>query len=116
MLIRDSPENLHPFVERAIARNPDIGFFHYARSFGIPTNHAEGLRITKRGLQCTNLTRYVRLGLLSRAAEFAFGMSTEKLYAGEYSEERQREGLVFALSALEDSRMFIDEAPPATEP
>ncbi|TFY50759.1 hypothetical protein EVG20_g11346 [Dentipellis fragilis] len=80
-------------ARKAVQRNPHIGFYYYALILG--SDMSEGLRLAKKGLKCPKLSSYVR--------------SLQDASAG--GKELQ-EGVAFAMSALEDSQSFINEAPP----
>ena len=63
---------------------------------------------------CPNLTDYVRYALLYRAAEHAVVLGLRVLFEAQESDAKFDEGIAFIVSALEDSKAFIDNAPPDT--
>ncbi|KAA1477626.1 hypothetical protein DENSPDRAFT_808815 [Dentipellis sp. KUC8613] len=97
-------------ARKAIQRNPHVGFYYYVLILG--ADLSEGLRLAKKGLKCPHLTPYVRFALLIHAAEYAADLALRSLQDASGGGKGLQEGVAFAMSALEDSQTFIDEAPP----
>lgn len=97
---------------KAIARNPNHAYFYYALTMG--ANPTEGLRAAKKGLKCKQITPFVRFALLQRAVDHAADLGLRSLQTAESGSKDWAEGFAFLNSALEDSKAFIDEAPPDT--
>ena len=105
-------DEAHVVAKRAIERSPRIGFYYYVLTLGV--TEAIGLRWAKKGLKCPNSTDYVRYALLYRAAEHAVVLGLRILFEAQESDAKFDEGIAFIVSALEDSKAFIDNAPPDT--
>ena len=105
-------DEAHILAKKAIERNPRVGFYYYVLSIG--ATEAIGLRWAKKGLKCPKLTNYVRYALLYRAAEHAAILGFRVLCEAQESDAKFDEGVAFIMSALEDSKTFIDNAPPDT--
>jgi hypothetical protein len=100
-------------AKAAILRSPQVAYFYYV--VGLSTSDsAEGLRASKQGIKCKQLTPFVKNFLLWRATEHAADMGIMKLQACRPGDEEYTEGIAFLTSALEDANMFISEAPPDT--
>lgn len=96
--------------QRAIARNPNLAYAYYAISMG--ADHAEGLRAVKKGLKCKELTPFVRNYLLWRAVEHAGDLGVMTLQESKAGERDHSEGVAFLMSAWDDAKTFVAEAPP----
>jgi hypothetical protein len=98
-------------AKKALKRNPDGAYFYYAIT--LSANHVEGLRAAKKGLKCKNITPFVRFQLLQRAVEHAGDMGIQILQdSPTVGKTKWEEGIVFLMSALEDAKTFVDQAPP----
>ena len=96
---------------RAVARNPDLAYAYYAISMG--ADHQQGLRAVKKGLKCRGATPFVRNYMLWRAVEHAGDLGVSVLQdAPREGETSHAEGVAFLMSAWEDAKTFIAEAPP----
>ncbi|KAJ2912907.1 hypothetical protein MD484_g7504, partial [Candolleomyces efflorescens] len=97
----------------ALASNPNFPYYYYAIS--LCADHSSGLRASKKGLKCPsiNSSPFVKFQLMQRAVEHAGEMGLDVL-AGmpEKGERKWEEGIAFLVSALEDAKTFIEEAPP----
>ncbi|KAI0054190.1 hypothetical protein FA95DRAFT_1552005 [Auriscalpium vulgare] len=109
-IMKSRMKEAHALARKSVERNPLIGFYHYVLSLG--AEDADGLREAKKGLKCKVLTPYVRFGLLYRSAEHATELALRKLQDAMTTGQDLEEGFAFAMCALEDSKIFIDEAPP----
>ncbi|KIY63600.1 hypothetical protein CYLTODRAFT_425967 [Cylindrobasidium torrendii FP15055 ss-10] len=98
-------------ARRGLERNPNFAYYHYARSL---TADAElGLKSSKKGLKCRESSPFIRFQLLQRSVQHAGDLGISKLQdVREIGDSAWKEGTAFLLSALEDSRLFIKEAPP----
>ncbi|KAJ3832355.1 hypothetical protein F5878DRAFT_666647 [Lentinula raphanica] len=105
-------------AQQFLARNPDSAYIYHALAL-VPTGSDESaLDAAKKGLKCTGLkdnNPHLYFQLLRRAVELAADLGICYLH-----KERQRaqgkmmweEAIAFLMSALEDSRTFVNEAPP----
>ncbi|RDX49823.1 hypothetical protein OH76DRAFT_1482910 [Lentinus brumalis] len=97
----------------AIKRNPRLAYAYYIISMG--TNVEEGLCAVKKGLKCQKITPFVRNQLLWRATCHAGLRGMEILQQAREGDMAARaEGTAFLMSAWEDAKTFISEAPPDT--
>ncbi|KAL1744138.1 hypothetical protein HDZ31DRAFT_39347 [Schizophyllum fasciatum] len=105
--------------KRAILRNPQKAYFQYAIS--LVADRQVGLRACKKGLRCKETTPFVYFQLLQRAVEHAgdLGIMTlqEAPAVGDMHHDpdgarRYNEGIAFLMSAAEDAKTFVEEAPP----
>ena len=95
---------------RAVARNPDLAYAYYAISMG--ADHQQGLRAVKKGLKSKDTTPFVRNYMLWRAVEHAGDLGVSVLQDAKAGDSSHAEGVAFLLSAWEDAKTFIAEAPP----
>ncbi len=95
---------------RALARNPDLAYAYYAISMG--ADHQQGLRAVKKGLKCKGTTPFVRNYMLWRAVEHAGDLGVSVLQDAKAGDASHAEGVAFLMSAWEDAKTFIAEAPP----
>jgi hypothetical protein len=94
----------------AIARNPNNAYFYYAITLG--KDGVAGLRAAKKGLKCKNTTPFVRFALLHRAVDHAGDMGICLLQAAVVGDKKWEEGVAFLISALDDAKTYVEEAPP----
>jgi hypothetical protein len=104
-------------ARRAIERNPSFAYYHYAVS--LVANHADGLRASKKGMKCRDITPFIRFQLMQRAVEHAAELGLEALQKAAHEEggedgeaSKWQVGVAFLQSALEDAKKFLEEAPP----
>jgi hypothetical protein len=98
-------------AKKALNRNPDGAYFYYAIT--LSANHVEGLRAAKKGLKCKKTTPFVRFQLMQRAVEHAGDMGIQILQDSPMAgKTKWEEGIAFLMSALEDAKAFVDQAPP----
>lgn len=97
-------------VSEAAMKRSSHAFWYYMRSLAITTEGVSGLRWDKLGLKCPNTTDYIRRGLLGLAAKHAADDALAMLQTPQTPESMN---LVLALfkSALDDSMVFVQEAP-----
>ncbi|KAF7310074.1 Bin3-type SAM domain-containing protein [Mycena indigotica] len=102
-------------AEAALKRNPDFAYGYYILTLG--EDDYTGLRAAKKGLKCAagplNLGPFLRFQMLQRAVGLAGDLALQTL------QDPTREiddtwalGVAFVASALEDGKVFLDEAPP----
>ncbi|RPD56410.1 hypothetical protein L226DRAFT_554441 [Lentinus tigrinus ALCF2SS1-7] len=97
----------------AIKRNPRLAYAYYVISMGADVE--EGLRAVKKGLKCPKITPFVRNQMLWRATSHAAQRGLTILQeARDGNMEARAEGTAFLMSAWEDTKTFISEAPPDT--
>jgi hypothetical protein len=99
-------------ARKSIERNPHEAYFFYAIS--MVADDVEGLRASKKGLKCKNITPFIRYQLMWRATEHAGWMGQKMLQeCGPDTESKKwEEGIAFLLSALDDAREYVREATP----
>lgn len=113
LVVRQRTQDADAFARRAIQRNPHIAYFYYV--VGLCAEDAnEGLRFCKKGLKAKYTTPFVRQYLLWRSVENAGDLGiillaqSSSIYEGTYHQQ----GVAFLMSALEDAKLYIAEAPP----
>jgi len=98
----------------AIKRNPKVAYFYYAVS--LTADFDDGLRYSKKGMKCKNLTTFLRFQLMQRAINHAGDIGIRTLQSiPEAGDKKWEEGIAFLTSALEDCKAYLDEskgAPP----
>ena len=99
-----------PMAKAAIERNPDVAYYYYAVS--LTANTEEGLRYSKKGMKCTQITPFLKYCMMRRAVEFACDQGLLAVLDPEFGGERKELGFAFLQSAMEDSKDFIENAPP----
>ncbi|GBE89126.1 hypothetical protein SCP_1501290 [Sparassis crispa] len=95
---------------KAIERNPNLAYAYYAIGLGGDSKHS--LRSVKKGLKCKNITPFVRNYMLWRAVDHAGNLAVSFLMEAKAGGKDYSEGVAFLMSALEDAKTFIAEAPP----
>jgi hypothetical protein len=108
-LVKQRHAEAKQFAEECLRRNPSNGYFYYAGATG--AEEIEGLRWAKKGLKCTGLSLYVRLGLLQKATEQAFTLGVETMLGYRKGKYKWEESVAYLKSALETSAVYIAEAP-----
>ncbi|KAF7323691.1 Bin3-type SAM domain-containing protein [Mycena kentingensis (nom. inval.)] len=95
----------------AIKRNPDFFYAYYFMT--LTADRVAGLCAAKKGMKCPGLTPFVRFQMMQRAVEMAgdYGIQILQQRAAE-GDEKWAEGIAFLMSALEDSKSYIAQAPP----
>ncbi|PIL28173.1 hypothetical protein GSI_09710 [Ganoderma sinense ZZ0214-1] len=94
-------------------RNPRLAYAYYIESMG--ADAAVGLRAVKKGLRCPGLTPFLRCQMLWRATGHAAREGLRILEeAMDEDAQARAEGAAFLVSAWEDAKTFIAEAPPDT--
>ena len=112
LTVRSGKEAL-ALAERAVARNPDIAFAHYAIT--LQTNTLlHGLQAAKKGLKCKHLTPYLRRRMLWCAVEHAGEEGIRLLCTRELEpkQDRMAQALAYLESAAEDAKTFIETSAP----
>lgn len=96
---------------QAIRQFPDVAFFYYTQS--IWTSDARtGLRLAKKGLACSDMTDYVKRGLLFRSAEAAYEMTMAgPLEMAAPGSPAWREAVAILHCGQEDSKAYIEMTP-----
>lgn len=99
-------------AQRGLVRNPQCAYFYYTVS--LAAARPEALRACKKGLKCKQTTPFIRRQLLQHAVEHAFAVGLQDLLdemsAGGMN--RYAKGFAFLISAAEDAKTFVEEAPP----
>ncbi|KAI9068810.1 hypothetical protein FKP32DRAFT_1754236 [Trametes sanguinea] len=95
----------------ALKRNRDLAYAYYIVSMGADVE--EGLRAVKKGLKCKKISPFVRFQMLWRAVGHAAQRGLTTLTdAAEGDMQARAEGTAYLMSAWEDSKTYISEAPP----
>lgn len=98
-------------AKKALLRNPNGAYFYYAIT--LSADNVQGLRAAKKGLKCKDITPFVRFQLMQRAVEHAGDMGIRLLQDSPRSgDHKWEEGIAFLMSALEDSKTYVEQAPP----
>jgi len=98
-------------AKKALLRNPNGAYFYYAIT--LSADNVQGLRAAKKGLKCKDITPFVRFQLMQRAVEHAGDMGIRLLQDSPKSgDHKWEEGIAFLMSALEDSKTYVEQAPP----
>lgn len=96
---------------QAVNKFPDVSFFYYTWATWTEESRS-GLRLAKKGLACSDLTDYVKRGLLFKSAEAAFEMTMNgPLENAAVGSPAWREGVAILHCAQEDSRAYIEMTP-----
>jgi hypothetical protein len=94
-----------------IERDPEVAYYYYVIS--LTADHTLGLRFAKKGLRCQKaLTPFVKGALLHRAVEHASDLALVALQTARVNDPKWEEGIAFLMSAWEDAKTFMNEAPP----
>ncbi|TBU53389.1 hypothetical protein BD310DRAFT_887831 [Dichomitus squalens] len=98
-------------AHRAVQRNPRLAYAHYVLSMSADAE--QGLRAVKKGLRCPDVTPFLRCQMLWRATGHAGQQGLRILKeAGDGDVQARAEGAAFLMSAWEDAKTFISDAPP----
>ncbi|OBZ77723.1 hypothetical protein A0H81_02629 [Grifola frondosa] len=110
LIIRQRIPEAVELGQRAVERNPKLSYAYYAISMG--ADNSRGLRAVKKGLMCKNTTPFVRNYMLWRAVEHAGNMGVSLLQEAKAGDKDYAEGVAFLMSAFEDAKTFVSDAPP----
>ncbi|KAI9068811.1 hypothetical protein FKP32DRAFT_1587402 [Trametes sanguinea] len=95
----------------ALKRNPHLAYAYYTVSLG--ANVTEGLRAAKKGLKCKTVPAFVRFQMLWRAISYAGQRGLMTLFHAEEGDMQARaRGTAYIMSAWEDAKTFMSQAPP----
>ncbi|KAG9077574.1 hypothetical protein FRC06_008829, partial [Ceratobasidium sp. 370] len=96
----------------ALKHHPEVAFFYYTQACWTQESRA-ALRLSKKGLACSDLTDYVKRGLLHRSAEAGFDMtlSATSFPLAAPGSPAWREGIAILHCAQEDSKAYIEMTP-----
>ncbi|EIN09007.1 hypothetical protein PUNSTDRAFT_143642 [Punctularia strigosozonata HHB-11173 SS5] len=111
LVMRQRVHDAIPKAHTAILRNPDVAYFYYVVS--LTADHEVGLRYAKKGLRCKKgLTPFVKTALLNRSVEHAGDLGITALLESHIHGHKWEEGIAFLMSAWEDAKVYMTEAPP----
>ncbi|OBZ78395.1 hypothetical protein A0H81_02619 [Grifola frondosa] len=110
LIIRQRIPEAVELGQRAVERNPKLAYAYYA--IGMSADNSLGLRAVKKGLMCKNTTPFVRNYMLWRAVEHAGNMGVSLLQEAKAGDKDHTEGVAFLMSAFEDAKAFVSDAPP----
>ncbi|KAG7446986.1 uncharacterized protein BT62DRAFT_980509 [Guyanagaster necrorhizus] len=98
-------------ARESLKRNSHCAYFYYA--IILVADPVRGLRAAKKGLECKQITPFIRFQLFQRAVSHAAELGLQKLQeASRFDEVPWREGVAFLMSALEDSKTYVGQVPP----
>lgn len=103
-------EKAIPMAKAAIERNPDVAYYYYVVS--LTANTEEGLRYSKKGMKCAQITPFLKYCMMRRAVEFACDQGLLAVLDPQFGGEKRELGFAFLQSAMEDSEEFMERAPP----
>ncbi|KAJ7598563.1 hypothetical protein C8J56DRAFT_741455, partial [Mycena floridula] len=97
-------------AQKGVERNKKQAYFYYTLS--LTADRTAGLRAAKKGLKCTQTTPFIRFQLLQRAVEHAGDMGIMLIAESGDGTEKLEQGIAFLMSAFEDAKTYLGEAPP----
>ncbi|KAK7683476.1 hypothetical protein QCA50_013310 [Cerrena zonata] len=97
-------------AKTGIKRNPNVAYFYYA--IGLGADSREALRAVKKGLKAKQTSPFVSTYLLWRGVDSAGQLGVTTLANTPAGDQRWSEGVAFLMSAYDDAKKFINEAPP----
>lgn len=98
-------------AKKALQRNPEQAYFYYAIT--LSADNVSGLRAAKKGMKCKLITPFVKYQMMQRAVEHAGDMGIKLLQdLPDAGDKKWEEGIAFLMSALEDAKTYVNEAPP----
>ncbi|KAK7047902.1 hypothetical protein VNI00_006230 [Paramarasmius palmivorus] len=110
LIMKQRTREAADMARNSLQRNPDFAYYHYAIS--LTADHVEGLKASKKGLKCKQTTLFIRYQLIQRAVEHAGDYGLATLNEAGHDSTKWEEGVAFLMSALDDSKLFVREAPP----
>jgi hypothetical protein len=100
-----------PMAKAAVERNPDVAYYYYAVTLTSDTE--EGLRYSKKGMKSAQITPFLKYCMMRRAVEFSCDQGLQAVLDPQPDGGERRElGFAFLQSAMEDSKEFMERAPP----
>lgn len=100
-----------PMAKAAIERNPNVAYYYYAVS--LTSDIEEGLRYSKKGMKSSQITPFLKYCMVRRAVEFSCEQGLQAVLDPQPDGGERRElGFAFLQSAMEDSKEFMEHAPP----
>ncbi|KAG9123701.1 hypothetical protein FRC07_014230 [Ceratobasidium sp. 392] len=104
----DDREKVLRLSGEVLEKYPDSAFFYYAQATWVDDYRAS-LRLAKKGLACSDLTDYVKRGLLQRSAEAGYHMTlTGPFHVASPGSSAWHEGVAILRCTQEDSRAYIE--------
>ena len=98
-------------AKKCIERSPEQAYFYYAIT--LSADPVQGLKAAKKGLKCKQITPFVKYQLMQRAVQHAAEIGIKILQEmPEAGEPKWEEGIAFFMSALDDAKTYLNEAPP----
>ncbi|TFK71924.1 hypothetical protein BDN72DRAFT_837130 [Pluteus cervinus] len=96
---------------KALERSPEYAYFYYAMT--LCANNVDGLCAAKKGLKCKQKSPFIHFQMLQRAVEHAGDLGLKTLQdAPKAGDKKWEEGIAFLMSAYEDAKTYVEEAPP----
>jgi hypothetical protein len=99
-----------PMAKAAVERNPDVAYYYYVVS--LTSNTEEGLRYSKKGMKSPQVTPFLKYCMMRRAVEFSCDKGLQIILDPQFGGENTELGLAFLQSGMEDSKEFMERAPP----
>ncbi|KAF9530334.1 hypothetical protein CPB83DRAFT_788319 [Crepidotus variabilis] len=112
---KEQPQAIVDLVEKGLQRNPKQSYYYYAMVRLRKEDHVDALRFAKKGLKCEQLPPFIRRRLLHMAVHLAGNtgfLMLQELTDSDAGKEKWEKGIAFFMSAYEDARVLLDEAPP----
>ncbi|KAI0790399.1 hypothetical protein C8Q75DRAFT_852150 [Abortiporus biennis] len=109
-IIRQHIPDAIDLAKKAIDRNPNVAYFYYVIGLGADTRQA--LTYVKKGLKVKKMTPFVRNYLLWRAVASAGDLGVTLVSNYREGESEHTDGVAHLMSAWEDAKTFVAEAPP----
>jgi hypothetical protein len=105
---RQAADMAHESLKRS-----EHAYFYYA--IAMVGDSSEGLRAAKKGLKCKKTSPFVYYQLLQRAVDYACDRGLNAMqFTHEPGDQTWEEGVAFLMSAYNDAKKYLDEAPPDT--
>ncbi|KAI0703512.1 hypothetical protein C8T65DRAFT_578742, partial [Cerioporus squamosus] len=110
-MLRDRAEEAVALAKETIARDPTHVYAHYMVSLCGDT--AEGFEAATRGLQCPEVTPFLRKQMLWRAVDFGVWQGFEQILTADEDDIQSRDmGVALLHTAWENAKTFLTEAAP----
>ncbi|KAJ7187170.1 hypothetical protein C8R46DRAFT_1184863 [Mycena filopes] len=111
LLVSRRDDEATALARSAIERNPSVAFFYYVLVAGRNTSDITSARFAERGLQCPDLTPFLREELLHHSASSLDRIVGEML-SSTPSQIHLQEVVALTQKALSSANAYIDIAPP----
>ncbi|KAH6905836.1 hypothetical protein BKA70DRAFT_1107218 [Coprinopsis sp. MPI-PUGE-AT-0042] len=111
LILRGRTDEAADLGREGLKRNPNFAYYYYAIS--IAADRTNGLRAAKQGMKCKDITPFIKFQLMHRAVDHAAELGLETLqFSPGIGDAKWELGTSLLRSALEDSKKFMEDAPP----